>query len=136
MEFLKNSVSTIRNITDFEPEILIVLGSGLHSLVDRIDKVAEVSFGDIEGFPVATNKAHEGCFVFGYLEGKKVVAMNGRIHYYEGYPMQDVVAPLRVCYMLGADKAIITNAAGAINPSFDIGDFMLVKDCLSVLVQC
>lgn len=133
-EFLKNSASYIKSKVNFEPEIVITLGSGLSGLVNEIDVVGEVPFSEIEGFPVTTNKMHAGSFVLGYLGGKKVICLNGRLHYYEGYKMQDVVAPLRVCKLLGAKSFIVTCATGAINPNFQIGDFMAHNDIITQFV--
>ena len=124
----------IRNITDFTPETAIVLGSGLGGLADLVDKVAEIPYGEIEGLPVSTAPNHKGSFVFGYLEGKRVALMNGRIHLYEGYTPREIVTPVRLLRLLGCNKLILTNASGGINKSFNAGDIMLITDHISAFV--
>ena len=131
---LLNAVKSIREKTDFVPEIGLILGSGLGDLAEQIDAVATVDYNDIEGFPVSTVAGHKGRFVFGYMSGKKVVAMQGRVHYYEGYPIGDVVMPTRIMGLLGIKKLILTNAAGGINESFKQGDFMTITDHISNFV--
>lgn len=121
-------VNSIRKQTDFVPKLALVLGSGLGGYADRIQTVHTVSYRDIEGFPVSTVAGHNGRFVFGYIENVPVVAMQGRVHYYEGYPMSDVVLPIRVMGLLGAKKLVLTNAAGGINERFHAGDLMLITD--------
>lgn len=121
-------VDSIRKQTDFVPKLALVLGSGLGGYADRIQTVHTVSYRDIEGFPVSTVAGHNGRFVFGYIENVPVVAMQGRVHYYEGYPMSDVVLPIRVMGLLGAKKLVLTNAAGGINERFCAGDLMLITD--------
>ncbi len=125
---LMSCLESIRKVTDFKPETGLVLGSGLGDYADSIRTVAVVEYRDIEGFPVSTVKGHKGRFVFGYVEDVPVVIMQGRVHYYEGYKMSDVVLPVRLMGMLGARKIILTNAAGGINPEFNAGDFMIITD--------
>ena len=131
---LQNAVKSIREKTDFVPEVAIILGSGLGDFADNIEKVATVEYSEIEGFPISTVAGHKGRFVFGYLGGKAVVAMQGRVHYYEGYPIGDVVMPTRIMGLLGAKKLILTNAAGGINYNFKPGDFMIITDHISSFV--
>ena len=131
---LQSAVKSIREKTDFVPEIGLILGSGLGDFAESIEAVATVEYNDIEGFPVSTVAGHKGRFVFGYMQGKKVVAMQGRVHYYEGYPIGDVVMPPRIMGMLGIKKLILTNAAGGINESFKPGDFMIITDHISDFV--
>jgi purine-nucleoside phosphorylase len=131
---LQNAVKSIREKTDFVPEIGLILGSGLGDFAEQIEAVATVDYNDIEGFPVSTVAGHKGRFVFGYMNGKKVVAMQGRVHYYEGYPITDVVMPTRIMGLLGIRKLILTNAAGGINESFTQGDFMTITDHISDFV--
>ena len=131
---IENQVKQIRNITDFEPEIAIILGSGLGDFASKIDKVCEISYGDIDGMPVSTAPTHEGKFIFGNIGSKKVVAMQGRVHLYEGYTAQEVAIPVRLMRALGAEKLIVTNAAGGINKGFNAGDFMLITDHISSFV--
>lgn len=133
-ERLKKYVEDIRKITDFEPEIAIVLGSGLGNFADNIDVQCEISYRDLEGFPYSTAPGHDGKFIFGTLSGKKVVCMKGRVHYYEGYEMSEVVLPMRVMHLLGAKIAIITNAVGCSNLDFPIGSFVIIKDAITSFV--
>ena len=125
---LKTCLASIREKTDFRPEAALILGSGLGDYAEGIQIEAAVDYGDIEGFPVSTVKGHKGRFVFGYVGKVPVVIMQGRVHYYEGYPMSDVVLPTRLMGLLGAKKLILTNAAGGINESFQPGDFMMITD--------
>lgn len=124
----------IRKKTDFEPEVAIVLGSGLGDFAKNIQVEAVVDYSELEGFPVSTAPGHAGQFIFGTLEGVKVVCMKGRIHYYEGYEMSEVVLPLRLLHLLGAETAIITNAVGCMNETFSVGSFMVVRDCIASFV--
>lgn len=133
-ERLQKYVKDIRKVTDFEPEIAIVLGSGLGNFADNIDVECEISYKDLEGFPYSTAPGHDGKFIFGTLNGKKVVCMKGRIHYYEGYEMSDVVLPMRVMHLLGANTAIITNAVGCTNLDYSIGSFVAIKDAIMCFV--
>lgn len=125
---LLSCLNSIRKITDFVPEAGLVLGSGLGDYAESIKTAAAVEYSDIEGFPVSTVKGHKGRFVFGYVENVPVVIMQGRVHYYEGYRMSDVVLPVRLMGLLGAKKLILTNAAGGVNPAFHAGDFMIITD--------
>lgn len=124
----------IRKKTDFEPEVAIVLGSGLGDFAKNIQVEAVVDYSELEGFPVSTAPGHAGQFIFGTLEGVRVVCMKGRIHYYEGYEMSEVVLPLRLLHLLGAETAIITNAVGCMNETFSVGSFMVVRDCIASFV--
>lgn len=127
-EKLQNCVAAVRAKTDFVPKVAIVLGSGLGEYAKDIDVVTEISYSDIDGFPVSTVPGHAGKFIFGYVKDVPVVCMKGRVHYYEGYPISDVVLPIRLMKMLGAKILFLTNASGGINPDFSAGDFMLIKD--------
>lgn len=131
---LLNCVKSIREKTDFVPEIGLILGSGLGDYAKNIDVVAKIEYSDIEGFPVSTVPGHCGRFVFGYVGGKKVVAMQGRVHYYEGYPIGDVVLPTRIMGLLGIKKLFLTNAAGGVNFDFKPGDFMMITDHITSFV--
>lgn len=124
----------IREKTDFVPEIAIVLGSGLGNYAEKMEVAAEISYTEIEGFPVSTVAGHDGKFLFGYIGEKAVVMMKGRVHYYEGYEMEDVVLPIRLMKMLGAEILILTNAAGGIDPSYMPGDLMLIEDQIAAFV--
>lgn len=124
----------IRKKTDFIPDIGLVLGTGLGSLADAIALEADIPYREIEGFPVSTAPSHEGRFLLGRIGSVKIAAMKGRIHYYEGYDMQDVVLPQRVLGLLGAKVLVLTNAAGGIPTSFAPGDIMLITDQITSFV--
>lgn len=125
----------IREKTNFIPEISIVLGSGLGNYAEKMEIVTEISYTEIEGFPVSTVAGHDGKFLFGYIGEKAVVMMKGRVHYYEGYEMEDVVLPIRLMKMLGAKTLILTNAAGGIDSSYVSGDLMLIEDQITSFVS-
>lgn len=131
---LMSCVESIRKKTDFKPEVALILGSGLGDYAEGIRVEAAVEYSEIEGFPVSTVAGHKGRFVFGYVKEVPVVIMQGRVHYYEGYPMQEVVLPTRLMGMLGAKKLFLTNAAGGINESFHPGDFMMITDHITTAV--
>lgn len=111
-----------------QPEFGLVLGSGLGVLADEIENPVKVSYRDIPHFPVSTVAGHKGQLVIGTLEGRSVLAMQGRFHYYEGYTMEEVTFPIRVMKRLGVEKLFVTNAAGGINESFEPGNLMLIED--------
>ena len=118
----------IRSKTDFTPEVALVLGSGLGGYASEIDTKAVVDYGEIEGFPVSTVPGHHGRFVFGFVSNVPVVIMQGRVHFYEGYPISDVVLPVRLMGKLGAKSLFLTNAVGGLNRGYTAGDFMLIRD--------
>lgn len=120
-EYIKSKISG-------EYGIGIILGSGLGSLGEKIENPHYVNYCDIPGFPVSTAPGHAGRFVFGTLNGKNVMCMQGRVHLYEGYPVESVVMPIRVMRLMGVKTLIVTNAAGGINESFNVGDIMLITD--------
>lgn len=124
----------MRKRTDFQPETGLVLGSGLGDFADGIEIRDVVEYSDIEGFPVSTVKGHKGRFVFGYVDSVPVVIMQGRVHYYEGYAMSDVVLPARLMGMMGAKRLFLTNAAGGVNENFRPGDFMMITDHIASAV--
>ena len=124
----------IRSRTNFVPKLALVLGSGLGDFAETIRICETIDYSSIEGFPVSTVAGHKGRFVFGYVENVPVVIMQGRVHYYEGYDMADVVLPIMLMYMLGAKTLILTNAAGGIAPSLCPGDLMLITDQISSFV--
>ena len=132
IENLQKAYKSLRQHTDFCPEVLLVLGSGLGKFAESIDKVREVSYKDIEGMPISTVAGHEGKFVFGYIGGVKVVVMQGRVHYYEGYSSQDCVMPVRLMGMAGAKVMFVTNAAGGIKYP-EIGALMRITDHISLV---
>ena len=133
-EKLMSCMESIRGKTDFKPEVALVLGSGLGGFADSIEVVDTVSYSEIAGFPVSTVSGHEGRFVFGYVGKTPVVIMQGRVHYYEGYPMSDVVLPIRLMGLMGAKKLVLTNAAGGCNPDFRPGDLMIITDHIATAV--
>ncbi len=127
-EKLMNCYQSFRQKVDFHPEVAIVLGSGLGEFADEIKVTAELSYSEIEGFPISTVAGHEGKYIFGYLGDIPVVCMKGRIHYYEGYAMSDVVLPTRLMKLMGARILFLTNASGGVNRSFRAGDLMMITD--------
>jgi purine-nucleoside phosphorylase len=133
-EKLLKCVQSVRKITDFEPEIALVLGSGFGKYAEAFEEVATIDYHDIEGFPVSTVAGHAGKFVFGYMEGVPVVVMNGRVHYYEGYEMNDVVLPIRLMKLLGAKVLLLTNASGGIREDFKAGNLMMITGQISCFV--
>ena len=125
---------SIRARIPFTPEIALVLGSGLGNYASKMEVVERIPYGDIAGFPVSTAPGHVGQFVFGYVEGVPIVAMQGRVHYYEGYDMTDVVLPIRLMKMMGAEILFLTNAAGGIRQGFSAGDLMLITGQIATFV--
>lgn len=132
-EKLLNCLACVRAKTDFVPDVALILGSGLGALADEIDAVATIDYHEIEGFPVSTVVGHKGRFVFGYFGNTKVVIMQGRVHYYEGYSREDILLPTRLMILMGAKALFLTNAAGGVNRSFQAGDFMLITDHIMTL---
>ncbi len=120
-EFIKSKVNLI-------PEIAIILGSGLGGLGNKITKQQSIAYSDIPGFPVSTVEGHSGKLIFGELAGKKVMAMQGRFHFYEGYSIKEVTFPVRVMHFLGVTKLIVSNASGGLNPAYRPGDLMIITD--------
>lgn len=134
VEKLNSCYESIKDKIPFKPKVALILGSGLGDYADGINIEAALDYHDIEGFPVSTVPGHKGRFVFGHVEGVPVVIMQGRVHYYEGYPMSDVVLPVRLMKMMGAEILFMTNAAGGANFNFRPGDFMLITDHISSFV--
>ena len=131
---LQKCVDVIRKKTDFVPQIALVLGSGLGNYADSIRVEATVSYSEIPDFPHSTVQGHAGRFVFGYVNEIPVVIMQGRVHYYEGYDIRDVVLPIRVMGCLGAKVLFLTNAAGGIMDGMQAGDLMVIRDQIACLV--
>lgn len=131
-EKLMRCYDCVRRKTDFVPDTAIVLGSGLGDYAESIRVEYELPYSEIEGFPVSTVPGHAGRFIFGYIDETPVVCMKGRVHYYEGYPISDVVLPARLMKLMGAGILFLTNAAGGVNTSFHAGDLMLIRDQISV----
>lgn len=133
IEKINEAAGFIRNIYNQKPTVGIVLGSGLGSFTKEIKIEKEIAYRDIPHFPVSTVEGHSGKLIFGELSGKKVVAMAGRFHYYEGYTAEQIVFPIRVLKYLGIDTLLLSNAAGAVNPAFKVGDLMIITDHISQL---
>lgn len=133
-EKLMKCFECVQQKITFKPEIALILGSGLGDYADTMEVVETLDYHDIEGFPVSTVPGHKGRFVFGYAGSVPIVAMQGRVHFYEGYKPQDVVLPIRLMKLMGAKVLFLTNAAGGINRSFNAGDFMLITDQISMSV--
>ncbi len=129
------AVQYITNQTDFKPEYLVILGTGLGHLAEEIDMVASISYSDIPHFPTSTVESHAGRLLFGMLGGKPVVAMQGRFHYYEGYTMQQIAFPVRVAKAIGAHSLFVSNACGGLNTNFQRGDVMLINDHINFLAD-
>jgi purine-nucleoside phosphorylase len=123
----------IRTRLPVQPSVAIILGSGLGGLADAVEGAASIPYNEIPSWPVSTVFGHQGRLVAGRLEGRQVVVMQGRVHYYEGYSMAQVTLPVRVFQRLGVETLIVTNAAGAINPDFIPGDLMLITDHLNLI---
>ena len=131
---LLSCLDFVNKQTNFTPRIALILGSGLGDFAENIKVVKAIDYSEIKGFPVSTVKGHKGRFVFGFVGDTPVVCMQGRIHYYEGYEMEDVVLPVRLMRLMGAKNLVLTNAAGGINPQFKAGDLMLITDHISSFV--
>ena len=133
-EKLMRCYDSFREKISFQPKVAIVLGSGLGNFADTIKTEAELPYGEIEGFPVSTVPGHAGKFIFGYVGEVPVVCMKGRVHYYEGYPIGDVVLPVRLMKRMGAEILFLTNASGGVNADFRAGDLMMITDHISSFV--
>lgn len=133
-EKLLKCYDSYKSKIDFTPKVALILGSGLGDYADDIRVVDTLDYHDIEGFPVSTVPGHKGRFIFGYVDDVPVVCMQGRVHYYEGYEMSDVVLPVRLMKMMGAEVLLLTNAAGGIQLGMRAGDFMLIKDQIASFV--
>lgn len=133
-EKVNRCYESIKDKLPFRPRVALVLGSGLGNYAEKFPKEGVIDYQEIEGFPVSTVPGHKGRFIFTHVEGTPVVMMQGRVHYYEGYPMSDVVLPVRLMGKMGAGILFLTNAAGGINYHFAPGDFMLIRDQISSFV--
>lgn len=134
-EKINHCLEQIRSKTDFEPLMAVVLGSGLGGYASKMEVLCEIPYSEIDGFPVSTVQGHDGRFLFGYVEGVPIVAMKGRVHFYEGYAIDDVVLPIRTMGLLGAKYILLTNAAGGIDLDFEPGDLMLIEDHISSFIR-
>ncbi|MFY0653844.1 MAG: purine-nucleoside phosphorylase [Cyclobacteriaceae bacterium] len=135
IEKIKEAVSFIQGKINIKSEYGVILGTGLGALVNEIDIVDEIDYEDIPHFPLSTVEFHSGKLIFGYLSGKAVVTMKGRFHYYEGYSMQQVTFPVRVMKLLGISKLFVSNAAGSLNPDYELSDLMILNDHINLLPE-
>lgn len=131
---LKAGYKYCRSVTAFRPRVGLILGSGLGNYARNMDVVCEIPYGEIPEFPVSTVEGHDGRFLFGYIGEIPAIVMKGRVHYYEGYSMEEVVMPVRLMKLLGIETLFLTNAAGGINRDFRVGDFMMITDQISSFV--
>ena len=134
-ERVARACEAVRKVTDFVPKVALTLGSGLGDYADQIEVKSEIDYADIPDFPVSTVAGHAGRFVFGTVGNVPLVAMKGRVHFYEGYDIREVVMPVRLLRMLGAEILFLTNAAGGINPDYHAGDLMMIKDHIALFVR-
>lgn len=132
-EKLQETIKAIRKETDFSPDIGIILGTGLGKLTEKIEPESIIPYKQLPYFPTPTVESYEGRLIFGYLSGKKIVAMQGRFHHYEGYSMEQVTFPVRVMKFLGCNMLIVSNAAGGLNPLFERGDVMIISDHINLM---
>ena len=132
---VQETVSFIKEKTNFTPEYGVILGSGLGSFTNDIEVEFTLPYSEIPNFPVSTVQGHKGALVFGTIGNKKVVAMQGRFHYYEGYSMQEVTFPVRVMKYLGVEKLIVSNASGGVNPIYKVGDVVILKDHINMMPE-
>jgi purine-nucleoside phosphorylase len=130
---IKNNAAKILEQIDFKAEIGLILGSGLGVLAEEIENPVYINYGELDNFPVSTVEGHTGRFVIGELSGKKVIAMQGRFHYYEGYSVQEITLAIRVMKEIGIEKLILTNAAGGVNKNFSAGEFMVISDHINLI---
>lgn len=133
MEMLNEAAEAVRKRVDTKPEVGMILGSGLNALAESVAGAEMIPFGDIPHFPVSTVEGHRGRLVLGELEGKQVVVMQGRTHYYEGYSMVQIGLPVRVMALLGAETLIVTNAAGGLNITYQPGEVMIIRDHINLI---
>jgi len=133
LEKIKHTVSFIQSKVKYTPEVGIILGTGLGGLVNDIEIDISIEYKDIPDFPISTVEGHKGKLIFGTLGGKKIVAMQGRFHYYEGYPMTTVTYPVRVMKYLGIKTLLLSNASGGVHPDFEIGDLMIINDHINLI---
>ena len=127
-EYFKKSADYVRSVINDEPEIAIILGSGLGDFASRIENPIEIRYEDIPNFLVSTVQSHAGKLIYGKAGGKKIICMSGRFHFYEGYDYEQLVIPIRLFKLLGVKTTILTNAAGAVNTDYKVGDIMIVSD--------
>lgn len=134
-EQVQETVDYIQNRTSFSPEYGVILGSGLGGFTDDMEVEFILPYNEIPNFPVSTVEGHKGALVFGTINGKKVVAMQGRFHYYEGYTMKEVTFPVRVMKYLGVEKLIVSNASGGVNSNYKVGSVVIIKDHVNMMPE-
>lgn len=134
-EKVQETVSYIQSKTNFAPEYGVILGSGLGSFTNDIEIEFTLPYNEIPNFPVSTVEGHKGALVFGTIGTKKVVAMQGRFHFYEGYSMKEVTFPVRVMKYLGINKVVVSNASGGVNPNYKVGDIVIIKDHINMMPE-
>jgi purine-nucleoside phosphorylase len=132
---VQETVSYIKSKTNFAPEYGVILGSGLGSFTDDIQIEFTLPYSEIPNFPVSTVEGHKGALVFGTIGTKKVVAMQGRFHFYEGYSMKEVTFPVRVMKFLGIEKVIVSNASGGVNSNYKVGSIVIIKDHINMMPE-
>lgn len=135
LEKFKQTADFIRNIIQETPDFAIVLGSGLGALKDEVEAIHILDYKEIPNFPQTTVAGHGGKLIYGILEGKKVLMMSGRFHYYEGHDIKTVVFPFRVFKLLGIQNLIVSNAAGGVNPDFKVADIMIIRDHINMIPE-
>lgn len=135
LEKLNEAYTYIRKFTDFTPDVCLVLGSGLGEVIQDVEIEKEFLYNEIPEFPVSTTPYHDGKLILGKLRGVKVLVFSGRVHLYEGYTPSEVVRPVRLAYLLGASKLVLTNSAGGINKDYQVGDIVLLCDHISSFVE-
>ena len=133
LEIIKESAEFLREKTNYKPEIGIILGTGLGGLANEIEIEYSISYKEIPHFPISTVEGHSGRLIFGILGEKKIIAMQGRFHFYEGYPIEKVTLPVRVMKLLGIQRLIVSNASGGVNPNYQIGDLMILRDHINLI---
>ena len=134
-EKVQETVSYIKEKIGFTPEYGVILGSGLGSFTDDIEVECTLPYSEIPNFPVSTVQGHKGALVFGTIGTKRVVAMQGRFHFYEGYDMKQVTFPVRVMKFLGVTKLVVSNASGGVNPNYEVGSIVLIKDHINMMPE-
>lgn len=134
-EKVAETVEFIQKIVNYTPDYGVILGSGLGGFVNDIEVEHKLAYKDIPNFPISTVEGHEGALLFGSIGNKKVMAMQGRFHFYEGYDMKQVTFPVRVMKQLGINKLVVSNASGGVNPSFKVGDVMLITDHVNMMPE-
>lgn len=135
LKSIKETADFIKNIIQETPDFAIVLGSGLGKLQDEVEAIHVLEYKDIPNFPQTTVAGHTGKLIYGLLEGKKVLMMSGRFHYYEGHSMETVTFPIRVFHLLGIKNLILSNASGGVNPNYSVADIAIVKDHINMMPE-